>query len=109
MCVNVYITRLLNQGADPSTAAPKSAAAGAPPPPPPPAIQPPTDVPAAKTTKDDATDRAALFAAINKGSAITTGKLQNVDPVYMYAVYKGLRKVTDDQKTHKKPCSQGIL
>ena len=84
MCINVYITRLLNQGADPSTAAPKSAAAGAPPPPPPPAIQPPTDVPAAKTTKDDATDRAALFAAINKGSAITTGKFYHYRMLILY-------------------------
>lgn len=79
-------------GADPSTAGAKSAAgAAAPPPPPPPAIQPPSDVPAAKSTKDDASDRAALFAAINKGSVITSG----------------LRKVTDDQKTHKNPALRG--
>lgn len=84
MCVNVYISHLLNQGADPSTAASKSAVAGAPPPPPPPAIQPPTDVPAAKTTKDDASDRAALFAAINKGSAITSGKFKHCS---IYAVF----------------------
>lgn len=77
-------------GADPSTAAPKSTA-GAPPPPPPPTIQPPSDVAAAKAPKDDASDRAALFAAINKGNAITSG----------------LRKVTDDQKTHKNPALRG--
>lgn len=83
MCTNVYISRLLNQGADPSAATVKSAAAGAPPPPPPPAIQPPSEAPVAKSAaKDDSeADRAALFAAINKGSAVTSGMV--------YTLYHG--------------------
>lgn len=59
------------------------------PPPPPPGIPPPPPmvplVPKAAAAEDDG--RAALFASINKGTDITSG----------------LKKVTDDQKTHKNP------
>lgn len=71
MCKRLHLLFVYGQGADPSGATVKSAAAGAPPPPPPPAIQPPSDVPA---TQDDNANRAALFAAINKGSGVTAGE-----------------------------------
>ncbi|XP_058031724.1 adenylyl cyclase-associated protein 2 [Ahaetulla prasina] len=65
-----------------------------PPPPPPP---PPGPPPAINTenAKDDATaSRSALFAQLNQGETIT----------------KGLRHVSDDQKTHKNPSlrAQGV-
>ena len=65
-------------------------------------------MPTAKTTKDDDSDsdRAALFAAINKGSAVTSGKFKHPSNSMLPAV-KGLRKVTDDQKTHKNPALRG--
>lgn len=71
----------------PATAA--APAAAAPPPPPPPAIQPPDDVAGGKTSgaTDTNTQRANLFASLNKGGQVT----------------QGLRKVTDDMKTHKNP------
>lgn len=66
--------------------APAAPAGGGPPPPPPPAIQPPSDAPSTGGS-DQSAQRANLFASINKGGDIT----------------KGLRKVTDDMKTHKNP------
>ncbi|XP_070796790.1 adenylyl cyclase-associated protein 2 [Pituophis catenifer annectens] len=68
---------------------------GLPPPPPPP--PPPGPPPAIDTenAKDDATaSRSALFAQLNQGETIT----------------KGLRHVSDDQKTHKNPSlrAQGV-
>lgn len=70
-------------------AVPAPPAGGAPPPPPPPGPPPPpppADGPPAAVDADSA-QKAALFASLNKGTDIT----------------KGLRKVTDDQKTHKNP------
>ncbi|NWX17200.1 CAP2 protein, partial [Aegotheles bennettii] len=56
-----------------------------PPPPPPPGLPPVFDT---ETVKDEGTaSRSALFAQLNQGEAIT----------------KGLRHVSDDQKTHKNP------
>jgi adenylyl cyclase-associated protein len=66
---------------------PPPPAGGAPPPPPPPAIQPPTGAPPASDSSSGDGERAALFAELSKGSDIT----------------KGLKKVTDDMKTHKNP------
>ncbi|ELT97182.1 hypothetical protein CAPTEDRAFT_18736 [Capitella teleta] len=62
---------------------------GAPPPPPPPGPPPPpAPMAAAPAASGDAPgERNALFAEINKGADIT----------------KGLKKVSDDQKTHKNP------
>ncbi|NWQ76779.1 CAP2 protein, partial [Columbina picui] len=60
------------------------------PPPPPPAPAPPGPPPIfdTETVKDEGTAaRSALFAQLNQGEAIT----------------KGLRHVSDDQKTHKNP------
>nr|XP_006631262.1 PREDICTED: adenylyl cyclase-associated protein 1 [Lepisosteus oculatus] len=67
-------------------------AAGGPPPPPPAGPPPPMDLPPSSQGSSDAT-RSALFAQLNKGSDIT----------------KGLKHVSDDQKTHKNPSlkSQG--
>ncbi|XP_055997685.1 adenylyl cyclase-associated protein 1-like isoform X4 [Ostrea edulis] len=56
---------------------------GPPPPPPPPAFTAPP--PSSEPSDDDS--RAALMAALNKGTDITSG----------------LKKVTDDMKTHKNP------
>lgn len=71
----------------PSTCPPSSA--GAPPPPPPPGPPPPPVLGAAPPSGGGGTDdsRAALFADLAKGEDVT----------------KGLRKVTDDMKTHKNP------
>ena len=57
----------------PATAA--APAAAAPPPPPPPAIQPPDDVAGGKTSgaTDTNTQRANLFASLNKGGQVTQG------------------------------------
>ena len=65
------------------------AAGGAPPPPPPgPAPPPPPPAGALDMTPDPAKNaRADLLAALNKGEGVTAG----------------LKKVTDDQKTHKNP------
>ncbi|KAL4218397.1 F-actin-capping protein subunit alpha [Mactra antiquata] len=69
-----------------SAAPPAPAAGGAPPPPPPgPPPPPPPAAPPAEDSGDD--NRAALFAEINRGTAISSG----------------LKKVTDDMKTHKNP------
>lgn len=68
---------------------PPPAATTCPPPPPPPGPPPPPVLDAAPPSggsKDDDT-RAALFADLSKGEDVT----------------KGLRKVTDDMKTHKNP------
>uniref|UniRef100_A0A5K3EH56 C-CAP/cofactor C-like domain-containing protein n=1 Tax=Mesocestoides corti TaxID=53468 RepID=A0A5K3EH56_MESCO len=61
-----------------------SAAASSAPPPPPPPPPPPAPAPSSGAT---AASTDALFADINRGDAVT----------------KGLRKVTDDMKTHKNP------
>ncbi|XP_030829718.1 adenylyl cyclase-associated protein 1 [Strongylocentrotus purpuratus] len=63
---------------------PPAPAGGAPPPPPPPVVAPPSG-PAAPASEDDS--RGALFAALNQGEAVTSG----------------LKKVTNDMKTHKNP------
>eukprot|EP00057_Strongylocentrotus_purpuratus_P008267 XP_011662741.1 PREDICTED: adenylyl cyclase-associated protein 1 [Strongylocentrotus purpuratus] len=68
-------------GAAPPPPAPPG---GAPPPPPPPVVAPPSG-PAAPASEDDS--RGALFAALNQGEAVTSG----------------LKKVTNDMKTHKNP------
>ncbi|KAL8558490.1 hypothetical protein ACOMHN_059231 [Nucella lapillus] len=59
----------------------------APPPPPPPGPPPPPSAMDSSHDDDSEDSRAALFASLNKGEAVTTG----------------LRKVTDDMKTHKNP------
>ncbi|XP_076457200.1 adenylyl cyclase-associated protein 1-like isoform X3 [Babylonia areolata] len=67
--------------------APPPPPAGGPPPPPPPGPPPPPP-PMAPSEGGGAEDaRAALFADLNKGEGVTSG----------------LRKVTDDMKTHKNP------
>lgn len=66
-----------------SSGGPPPPPSGPPPPPPPPVLPP--DLLSAKG--DSGSDRAALFAEINKGEDIT----------------KGLRKVTADMQTHKNP------
>ncbi|KFW79612.1 Adenylyl cyclase-associated protein 2 [Manacus vitellinus] len=59
-----------------------------PPPPPPPPPPGPPPIFDTETAKDEGTEaRSALFAQLNQGEAIT----------------KGLRHVSDDQKTHKNP------
>ena len=73
-------------------------AAGAPPPPPPcPGPPPPPPAGSLDLTAPDPTKnaRADLLAALSKGSDVT----------------KGLKKVTDDQKTHKNPAlkSSGVV
>uniref|UniRef100_A0A0B7AU63 Adenylyl cyclase-associated protein n=2 Tax=Arion vulgaris TaxID=1028688 RepID=A0A0B7AU63_9EUPU len=65
---------------------PPAAGHGAPPPPPPPG-PPPPPVAKAADNDDDGTSRSALFAEIAKGEDVT----------------KGLKRVTDDMKTHKNP------
>ncbi|XP_029022547.1 adenylyl cyclase-associated protein 1 [Betta splendens] len=75
-----------------SAAAPSPPAGGCPPPPPPGPPPPPMDVSAPSSGGGDSgEDRNALFASINKGSDIT----------------KGLKHVSDDQKTHKNPNLRG--
>ncbi|CAL8095003.1 unnamed protein product [Calicophoron daubneyi] len=68
-----------------------STAAGAPPPPPPPPPPMPLQSSQPKEPEDDSVDRSALFAQLNRGEAVTAG----------------LRKVTDDMKTHKNPKLRG--
>ncbi|XP_026155562.1 adenylyl cyclase-associated protein 1 [Mastacembelus armatus] len=72
-----------------ASAAPPSAPVGGCPPPPPPGPPPPPMDLSGPSGGGDAggDDRNALFASINKGAAIT----------------KGLKHVSDDQKTHKNP------
>ncbi|XP_078123493.1 adenylyl cyclase-associated protein 1 [Sander vitreus] len=77
-----------------ASAAPPSAPAGGCPPPPPPGPPPPAmDLSGSSGGGGDsgADNRNALFAAINKGSNITSG----------------LKHVSDDQKTHKNPNLRG--
>lgn len=63
-----------------------------PPPPPPPPPGPPPSSDIFNKPKDDMSqDRSALFAQLNQGEAIT----------------KGLKHVSDDQKTHKNPKLRG--
>ncbi|KAK3749681.1 hypothetical protein RRG08_013889 [Elysia crispata] len=78
-----------HQGGDAKSAAPAAAppAGGAPPPPPPPGPPPPPPPQSADSSADDSGSRAALFAELSKGEKVT----------------QGLRKVTDDMKTHKNP------
>lgn len=73
-----------------ATAPPPPPAVGgppAPPPPGPPPPPPPADTGAHGAADVEGSQKAALFESINRGADIT----------------KGLRKVTDDQKTHKNP------
>ncbi|XP_042362059.1 adenylyl cyclase-associated protein 1 [Plectropomus leopardus] len=72
-----------------ASAAPPSAPAGGCPPPPPPGPPPPPmdSAPSGGGGDGGAANRNALFAAINKGEGIT----------------RGLKHVSDDQKTHKNP------
>ncbi|KAM8966216.1 adenylyl cyclase-associated protein 2 isoform 2-T2 [Pelodytes ibericus] len=58
-----------------------------PPPPPPPCPSIMSDSQAAKSKEDASQDRSALFAQLNQGEEIT----------------RGLKHVSDDQKTHKNP------
>jgi len=76
---------IMNQGS-----APPAPAAGGPPPPPPP---PPADLFADLKIDSNPEDKArnALFADLNKGDDVT----------------RGLKKVTDDMKTHKNPNLRG--
>ncbi|CAD5124401.1 DgyrCDS12686 [Dimorphilus gyrociliatus] len=78
-------TTILKAGPAVNNAAPPPPppSVGVPPPPPPP---PPMSL-EASSSGDPEANRGALFAEINKGSAITSG----------------LKKVTDDMKTHKNP------
>ncbi|XP_059177837.1 adenylyl cyclase-associated protein 1-like [Physella acuta] len=70
------------------TSPPKAASGAPPPPPPPPGPPPPPEMSASnKNDEESAAAKAALFAALNKGEAVT----------------QGLRRVTDDMKTHKNP------
>ncbi|GFO04448.1 adenylyl cyclase-associated protein [Plakobranchus ocellatus] len=69
-----------------ASAAAAPPAGGAPPPPPPPGPPPPPP-PASSGGASDDNSRAALFAELSKGEKVT----------------QGLRKVTDDMKTHKNP------
>ncbi|KAM9737830.1 adenylyl cyclase-associated protein 1 [Menidia menidia] len=71
-------------------AAPPSAPAGGCPPPPPPGPPPPA-MDQGGPAGDGGTSRNALFASINKGADIT----------------KGLKHVSDDEKTHKNPTLRG--
>ncbi|XP_013886988.1 adenylyl cyclase-associated protein 1 [Austrofundulus limnaeus] len=71
-----------------SAAPPSAPAGGCPPPPPPGPPPPPMDLSGpASGGGGDADNRNALFASINKGADIT----------------KGLKHISDDQKTHKNP------
>ncbi|XP_066480883.1 adenylyl cyclase-associated protein 2 isoform X2 [Tiliqua scincoides] len=67
---------------------------GPPPPPPPPPPGPPPIFDTESAKDDTAASRSALFAQLNQGETIT----------------KGLRHVSDDQKTHKNPSlrAQGV-
>uniref|UniRef100_A0A8C5PLQ3 Adenylyl cyclase-associated protein n=1 Tax=Leptobrachium leishanense TaxID=445787 RepID=A0A8C5PLQ3_9ANUR len=58
-----------------------------PPPPPPPGCPPPPPAQSAPAEDDDTMSRSKLFAELNQGANIT----------------KGLKHVSDDQKTHKNP------
>uniref|UniRef100_A0AAY4CJ23 Adenylyl cyclase-associated protein n=1 Tax=Denticeps clupeoides TaxID=299321 RepID=A0AAY4CJ23_9TELE len=73
-----------------ASAAPR-APGGAPPPPPPGPPPPPMDLSGPAGGDSAEANRNALFASLNKGSDIT----------------KGLKHVSDDQKTHKNPALKG--
>lgn len=77
-----------------SSCCPSSSSAGAPapPPPPPPGPPPPPVLDAAPPGGETDDTRAALFADLRKGEDVT----------------KGLRKVTDDMKTHKNPALREV-
>ncbi|XP_028675843.1 adenylyl cyclase-associated protein 1-like [Erpetoichthys calabaricus] len=70
-----------------SAGAPPKPGCGAPPPPPPPGPPPPPAPAGPPASSEEPVSRSALFAEINQGSNIT----------------KGLKHVSDDQKTHKNP------
>ncbi|XP_052763812.1 adenylyl cyclase-associated protein 1-like [Mya arenaria] len=75
-------------GAPSSSSAPPPPAGGAPPPPPPPGPPPPpAPTPSEGGNQGGSDVRAALFDSINRGTAISSG----------------LKKVSDDMKTHKNP------
>uniref|UniRef100_A0A673J5D3 Adenylyl cyclase-associated protein n=1 Tax=Sinocyclocheilus rhinocerous TaxID=307959 RepID=A0A673J5D3_9TELE len=76
-----YLSILVSQGPV------ASASRGAPAPPPPGPPPPPMDLGKSSGGDSGATNRNALFASINKGADIT----------------KGLKHVSDNQKTHKNP------
>ncbi|XP_078544093.1 adenylyl cyclase-associated protein 2 [Lissotriton helveticus] len=63
-----------------------------PPPPPPPPPGPPPMFDAEPVRDDSSKNRSALFAQLNQGEQIT----------------RGLRHVSDDQKTHKNPLLRGL-
>ncbi|XP_053718411.1 adenylyl cyclase-associated protein 1 [Synchiropus splendidus] len=73
------------------SAAPPSAPAGGCPPPPPPGPPPPMLETCSDSKQSGDDGRNALFAAINQGSNIT----------------RGLKHVTDQEKTHKNPALRG--
>ncbi|XP_074543002.1 adenylyl cyclase-associated protein 1 [Halichoeres trimaculatus] len=74
-----------------ASAAPRAPAGGCPPPPPPGPPPPPMDISSGGGGDSAAEGRNALFASINKGSDIT----------------KGLKHVSDNEKTHKNPNLRG--
>lgn len=77
------------------SSAPPPPPSGGPPPPPPPGAPPPpppsTDIPPPKAPTGGRPDPTALFAEINKGANVTAG----------------LKKVTNEMKTHKNPELRG--
>lgn len=80
----------LSVGATSPPVAPKPGGAPPPPPPggpPPPPPPPPADLSAGASTGGGSDSRSALFAELNKGTGVTAG----------------LKKVSDDMKTHKNP------
>ncbi|NP_956203.1 adenylyl cyclase-associated protein 1 [Danio rerio] len=91
--LQAYIKQHHTTGLSWSKTGPVAAAAGggAPAPPPPGPPPPPMDLNKSSGGDSEPTNRNALFASINKGSDIT----------------KGLKHVSDDQKTHKNPGLRG--
>jgi len=81
------VSAKMSSGGGGAPTAPKAPSAPAAPPPPPPGAAKPK--PTASAVKRP--DTGGLFAELNKGSSVTAG----------------LKKVTDDQKTHKNPSLRG--
>uniref|UniRef100_A0A3B4BKG8 C-CAP/cofactor C-like domain-containing protein n=1 Tax=Periophthalmus magnuspinnatus TaxID=409849 RepID=A0A3B4BKG8_9GOBI len=75
-----------------ASSAPPATSGGCPPPPPPGPPPPALDLSTGGGGDSGADNRNALFASINKGADIT----------------KGLKHVSDDQKTHKNPNLRGV-
>ena len=64
----------------------------------------PTDAPSSSKGDGVAAQRANLFASLNKGTEVTKGTLVSTLLNRMsFLWHVGLRKVTDDMKTHKNP------